>query len=83
MAQRHEWINPRDAKVIRDAQPKWTPTPPTAPGWYWMRGRRHDDNLPQCVRVDDRLYVLMQGFIEWHPAADFAVDWAGPLVPPE
>jgi hypothetical protein len=48
-----------------------------------MRGRRHDDNLPQCVRVDDRLYVLMQGFIEWHPAADFAVDWAGPLVPPE
>ena len=54
-------------------QTTWTPTPPTAPGWYWHAESRLSDR--SIVRGD-------RGAADGIPTPELAGVWAGPIEPP-
>lgn len=63
---------------------KWTKTPPTAPGFYWLR-RSFIGDMP--VRVyqyphGGELAVREIGIDGERDIADIEGEWAGPILPP-
>lgn len=61
---------------------RWTRTPPTEAGWWWIRAMCHPQcSDPRCVRVGEYRdasadYVIGGVF-------DADDEWAGPIAPPE
>lgn len=65
----------------------WTTTPPTVPGWYWLRTA--GDARGEVVRVARDpdgpaagLAVYRAGY-ELDEDFPAGAEWAGPLTPPE
>ena len=60
---------------------RWTTQKPTQAGWYWYRGRSHEEE-PLIVQVDHA------GQFQWPDGGFQEVtltkgEWAGPIEPPE
>jgi hypothetical protein len=70
-----------------DARMQWTTTPPTEPGWYWVRWNIpyiHDVEIVRVYREHqgDRLFVADIGEDAEFELAKFT-HWLGPLPIPE
>lgn len=68
-------------RAIDEAQSadRWSPTPPTEPGLYWVRRMFDAMDGPTVVEVEDydgKLVVLTIGQDEWRPLTDLAeAEW--------
>lgn len=73
----------RLAEEVRRLRGTWTATPPTEPGWYWLKS-----HAPEVVQV--RRYGGGELAVRW-AGSDGEVllrhvrggEWSGPLKPPE
>jgi hypothetical protein len=60
----------------------WTTEPPTEPGWYWVKHKRHTDVFMVSVAHDDDKVLTV--YSDGYPVpADNLTHWLGPLPPPE
>lgn len=63
----------------------WSETPPTEPGWYWVRNA--EGLRPQVVQVVNdqlgtELRVWVMGGRNTTALAQLRVEWSGPVAPP-
>lgn len=70
----------------------WTATPPSAPGWYWVR---HEKMPPVVVHVrwegaklfasnpDQRIMGNPDSLRDHALSRGLFLHWAGPILPPE
>lgn len=77
-------MTPYDNDESATPDEPWSTTPPTEPGWYWVKLR--GNNFAECARVDMReavegLRVAVFGDDFWYPLADVEL-WGPRLVPP-
>lgn len=68
----------------------WQKTPPSEPGWWWMRwrwkidGYSDWDRRPECVYQDEYGFLRIgdRGAVGY-PQTKPDIEWAGPIPAPE
>lgn len=60
---------------------EWTCTPPSEPGWYWLREPGREATVIRAVRDPAGQLVI----VRWSdtPETSSEVEWSGPIEMPE
>jgi len=63
---------------------RWTSSPPTVPGFYWLRVRgEFEPEVVWVTELQGRLHLYLCGSEEPAPLeGDDQHEWFGPLIPP-